>query len=432
MTFNPIHQVPAPSPGDSVRRKKPDTMTEEELLKTADEHIRAHRTVDAEIVIHWKDKALRGADLTIEQTRHEFLFGCNLFMLGAFGEKELNQLYLDQFSALLNYATLPFYWGSYEPIPGQPHAPRLEQMAGTARAAGIELKGHPLIWHLVPCKWWPSDLAEFERLAEARVRREVGHFAGLIDRWDVVNEAVVAPAVDNTEGHWMKELGPAEAVARALKWARTANPNAQLLVNDFRLDKDYVKLLTEVRQRGGPFDAIGLQSHMHTGNWPLSRVWAVCEQFRSLGVPLHFTELTVLSGKLKTDNDWMSHHPNWNTTPPGELAQADYVESLYTLLFSHPAVSAISWWDFTDRGAWQGAPAGLIRSDLTPKPAYDRLLQLVKGKWWTKITAEGVGRLKFRGYLGEYRATVKLPDGRTARNVFRLNHGHQNRFTIAL
>ena len=54
------------------------------------------------------------------------------------------------------------------------------------------------------------------------------------------------------------------------------------------------------------------------------------------------------------------------------------------MLFSHPAVAAVTWWDFTDQDAWQQAPAGLVRDDMSPKPAYEQLRSLIKGKWWTK------------------------------------------------
>ena len=75
------------------------------------------------------------------------------------------------------------------------------------------------------------------------------------------------------------------------------------------------------------------------------------------------------------------------------------------MLFSHPAVEAITWWDFADLGSWQGAPAGLVRKDMTPKPAYEALTRLIKGKWWTgeaKLTTDAAGKVRFRGYLGAY------------------------------
>ena len=54
-------------------------------------------------------------------------------------------------------------------------------------------------------------------------------------------------------------------------------------------------------------------------------------------------------------------------TTPGRASseQAEHVAEFYTVLFSHPAVEAITWWDFTDQDAWQQAPAGLVRSDMS-------------------------------------------------------------------
>jgi hypothetical protein len=44
---------------------------------------------------------------------------------------------------------------------------------------------------------------------------------------------------------------------------------------------------------------------------------------------------------------------------------------------------------------------------MTPKPAYEALLKLVKGKWWTApqtLTTDAAGQVRFRGYLGDYEA----------------------------
>ena len=87
----------------------------------------------------------------------------------------------------------------------------------------------------------------------------------------------------------------------------------------------------------------------------------MCQQFARFGVPLHFTETTILSGARKWDKP-----PGgpWPSTPEGEAYQARETARFYTMLFSHPAVQAITWWDFTDRQAWKGArPAFCGRHD---------------------------------------------------------------------
>ncbi len=39
-----------------------------------------------------------------------------------------------------------------------------------------------------------------------------------------------------------------------------------------------------------------------------------------------------------------------------------------------------------------GRAAGLVRADLTPKPAYERLMKLIKDKWWARadLTSDGM------------------------------------------
>jgi hypothetical protein len=80
----------------------------------------------------------------------------------------------------------------------------------------------------------------------------------------------------------------------------------------------------------------------------------------------------------------------------------------YKTLLSQPSVEAMTYWDLTDR-AWLGAPAGMVRRDFSPKPAYEAMLGLIKGEWWispTKMTTDAEGRLRFRGFLGDYEVTA--------------------------
>jgi len=46
-----------------------------------------------------------------------------------------------------------------------------------------------------------------------------------------------------------------------------------------------------------------------------------------------------------------SYRNDWKSTPEGEALQAEEAVKLYRLLFSHPAVQAITWWDLSDRFA---------------------------------------------------------------------------------
>ena len=411
------------------------TEEEQALLTGCDQRIREHRMADLTVmVLSANNQPVPEADVHVEQVRHAFLFGCNVFALDAYRDDAQNRGYAERFAALLNYATLPFYWAGYEPEPGQTGEARVRAMAQWCAQHGIATKGHPLVWHETAPDWLPLDQAGLLGLMEARVKSIVSGFAGLVDRWDVINEATVSANVDNPVGHWVRDVGATAAVAQSLAWAREAGPRAQLVVNDFNIEGDaYPQLLGELNARSAPYDAVGIQSHMHPGTRPLTDWWRICERYQAFGKPLHFTEMTVLSGPVKTNSDWHGYRDGWDTTPEGEKLQAEYVTNLYRLLFSHPAVQAITWWDFSDAGAWQGAPAGLVRQDMTPKPVYEQLLKLIKDEWWTDETprTNAQGQVTLCAFLGEYRVVVTR-GGKRAEVQAELRPGRPNEWRLRL
>jgi len=384
-------------------------LSEEEIFESADDRIQKHRMGDVVLTVtDSSGKPITDAQITIQQTNHSFLFGCNIFLLGQYDSDEKNAAYEELYTGLLNYGTLPFYWGGFEREPGKPDYEKLDRMAKRCQELGILTKGHPLAWHEVFPAWGPTDLTILEDRMRTRTTDIVKRYRGLVDIWDAINEATVSDRFDNAFGKWVKKYRDDVCVGLALDWAYEANPDALLLVNDFNVSLAYEKQLESLQNMQKPFGAIGIQSHMHSKLWELSRAWEVCETYKRFGVPLHFTELTVLSGHLKTDSDWHKRHTDWPSTAEGEKGQLDYVQKLYRLLLSHPAMEAITWWDFPD-GCWQGAPAGLVRADLTPKPIYHRLVEMVKEEWWTQTNGrtDGDGKCCFRGFRGEYSATVR-------------------------
>ena len=199
-------------------------------------------------------------------------------------------------------------------------------------------------------------------------------------------------------------MGVGPFVRQAFRAARKGNPKATLVINDYRTDDEYAaKVIDElVDEKGKPlYDVIGIQSHMHGGAWRATKIWDVCERFARTASPaaLHGDDADFRAedrlGRVDDDSG-------------GRARAGEEVVEFYTVLFSHPAVEAITWWDFTDQRAWQGAPAGFVRDDMTPKPAYHELMKLVKGKWWTVTEAkvDAGGRAGFHGFYGDYKVTV--------------------------
>ena len=420
------------SHGWGVEQPK-EVLSDDEVLAQAKERITRHRQGEGVVIVRGADgRPIPGATVKVEQRRHDFLFGCNFFMFARFKEARHEEEYRRRFAALLNYATLGFYWGAYEPERGKPHYDYTDKVADWCRAHGITCKGHPLAWDHPASSpnWLPDDPAEIERLSTARVREIITRFKGRIDIWDVVNEPTDLKRFKNAMNVWAQKLGAVPFVRLHLKVARQANPQATLLVNDYRVDPPFYEILDALRADGKLlFDTVGIQSHMHGGGWPLRKVWEVCDRYARLGVPVHFTETTIVSGpRLGAGENWGA------STPELETKQADYVARFYTTLFAHPAAQALTWWDFADAGAWQGAAAGFLRKDMSAKPVYDRLHTLVKGDWWTKTEGRtnGNGEFTTRAFFGTHRLSAELPNGRTITKEIQWERSGANRFELAV
>ena len=116
--------------------------------------------------------------------------------------------------------------------------------------------------------------------------------------------------------------------------------------------------------------------------------------------------------------------------------QAELIEQLYSIWFSHKAVEAIIYWNLPD-GYAAFAPqgdmtsgeniyhGGLIRFDMSKKPAYDMVHHLFHERWITDTEAEtdADGNAVFKGFYGDYEITagdrsfdISLRNG--AENIF--------------
>lgn len=377
----------------------------------------AHRVVNKDIrVVDGNGNPVKGKNIEVKQVRHDFLFGCGAFDFipyvaeGKSEYKEVTEGWLEIF----NYGTLPFYWGTYEPVEGKPNFDALMKAALYLKSKGIKVKGHPLCWHTVCADWLLKyDNETIMKKQLERIDREVSGFKGVIDMWDVINEVVIMPVFDkydNAITRICKEKGRVELIKTVFDEARKMNPNATLLLNDFNTSPKYEELIEGCLDAGVSISAIGIQSHQHQGYWGKEKVLDVLERFSRFGLPIHFTENTFVSGDLMPAhivdlNDWQV--PEWPTTPEGEARQAQNVEEMYRLLFENPLVQAITTWDYKD-GAWLGAPSGFVRKDNSRKPSYEILKKLTHEEWWTDTSVltndEGVATVE--AFKGEYKIVV--------------------------
>lgn len=245
-----------------------------------------------------------------------------------------------------------------------------------------------------------------------RVTEIMRRYQGRIEFLEVVNEPSHLPGLKIDEPY---------------RWAREADAKATLIVNDYYVMADghppFFRLLQQSISNGVPFDGIGIQAHEpRTVRFPMDRVRWTLDHYATLGKGLHITEFTPTSAGQPITGSAVTGV--WD-----EATQADYAAKFYRVCFAHPAMAAITWWDLCDAQSWLKG-GGLLRSDLTPKPAYEALKKLIHEQWQTRL--EGVtdpqGVLSIRGFYGQYE--VRIEGGTKSAATFHLAKAGPKEMTV--
>ena len=377
----------------------------------------SHRKVTKTLrILDESGNPMPGVTVLVNQTGHKFLFGCGAFDFIPYVMRGGNELKIvtDSWLQVFNYGTLPFYWGNFEREEGKPATELLMKAAKFLKEKNVTVKGHPLCWHTVCADWLLKyDNATIMKKQLERIDREVSDFKGVIDMWDVINEVVIMPAFDkydNAVTRLCKEHGRVPLVKAVFERAKANNPEATLLLNDFNTSAAYEELISDCLDAGVPISAIDIQSHQHQGYWGLDKLYDVLERFSKFGLPIHFTENTLISGDIMPAyiedlNDWQVE--SWPSTPEGEARQAREIEEMYRVLFANPLVEAITTWDYKD-GAWLGAPSGFLRKDNSKKPSYEMLKKLIHEEWATntEVITDLWGCVSLEAFKGDYKIAV--------------------------
>jgi endo-1,4-beta-xylanase len=409
------------------------------------EGIQANRTGFGAIeLVDAQGQPVQRARVRLKHTRHDYHFGCNLFMLDQFESAEQNAAYAERFRSLFNLAVVPFYWSDLEPQEGAPRfakdsapiyrRPPPDLCLEYCERHGITPKGHPLLWHCFWPQWLEGASPQRVRAAIARRFEDIAQrYAARIPIWDVANEAQTANGRMPIDAH----------VDYAFELAGRMFPGGVLTYNDDRKWWDHqgdytpVYLLMRHLQRSGlRVDALGFQYHMF--QWLLERdaqqfmdprhLFRCLDQYAKLGVPLNLSEISIISRRDLGD---------------GDAFQAEVVERLYRLWFSHPATNGLIWWNMVDGTAAYAPPgseqgenslrAGLVNYDLSPKKAWTVLERLIKREWTTDtvLDYQAGAPNQFRGFHGDYAVEIAGPAG-TCTRTLSLRKGGPDRFRLAL
>lgn len=383
------------------------------------------------------------AHIRVVQKGHAFRYGANIFMLEQMETPEKNAAYKALFKDTFNMATVPFYWNGLEPERGKPRyaadspffyrRPAPDLCLDFCEANGIEPREHGLAYERFFPAWMSSlSVRECKFELERRYAEIAERYARRINTIEVTNEMRWAPG---------KEITPLynepNYVEFCFKLAEKYFPHNQLAINEAGRtwsnetpnQRDYLLQIKNAIARGARIDAIGIQAHSFSRSYrereemfdvrynPIE-MYRVMDTYAQVGLPIQITEVTI---------------PAFSNLPEDEEIQADILENMYRLWFSHPNVEQIIYWNLVDGYAHRAEPGdmtagenyhrgGLIRFDMTPKPAYYRVKDLFEKEWHTECDVPHAyrGNYQFKGFLGDYEAEI-THDGKTVTIPFKVD-----------
>ncbi|EWS80409.1 1,4-beta-xylanase [Brachybacterium phenoliresistens] len=240
---------------------------------------------------------------------------------------------------------------------------------------GQVVRGHTLLWHNQNPEWLEQggfSADELRALLKEHIETVVGRYAGRIHQWDVANEIFDDDArLREEQNIWIRELGIG-IVADAFRWARAADPQAQLFFNDYNVDginpksDAYYALIQELLADGVPVDGFSTQGHLSTRYGFPGDLADNLQRFADLGLRTAVTELDVR----------MDLPDGAEPTPEQLEKQAEYYRRVTEAALSVEGCESLTLWGFVDTYSWvpvtfegQGA-ATVMWEDYTRKPAY--------------------------------------------------------------
>ena len=287
--------------------------------------------------------------------------------------------------AILVPAIFELKWRGLRPSPDSFDFTQADWLAEFARTHGMLFRGHTLVWNQALPQWFDSTVnrRNAREILLKHITTVVGHYAGRIHSWDVVNEAVW-PEDNQPNGlrrsPWLQFLGQ-NYIDLAFRAAAEADPQALLVYNGDKLDHDTpedearrvatLKLLERLKSQGTPVQALGIQAHLQADR-PLNpkKLRAFLRDVADFGLKILITELDVKDNNLPKD-----------ITARDRIVAGVY-EDYLSVMLDEPAVIAVLTWGLSDKNSWL---ANFPREDKAPVRPLPLDTQLKRKLAWNAI-----------------------------------------------
>ncbi len=275
-------------------------------------------------------------------------------------------------------------WANTEPSPGAFDFHSADQIVDFARARGMRVKGHTLVWYNQLPGWVESltDPASVRSAMQNHIEGVMGHYRGEIHAWDVVNEAWNDDGATLRDCPFHRHIG-AEYIDEAFRYARQVDADAKLFYNDYDAEDMGAKsdavydMVAGMRERGVPIDGVGLQMHLRIPDTEpsIADLEANIARLTALGLEVHLSEVDIRLCNGET-----------------EAMQSERWHDVVEVCMQEPLCTAITTWGITDKYSWVNTPGPpdcpngetphpLLWDDAYGrKPAYDGFMAALLGE----------------------------------------------------
>jgi endo-1,4-beta-xylanase len=359
-------------------------------------------------------KAKRGSQVTVEQLRHEFWFGCAIpnSLAGGMSKNNLNQFkekFLENFNAAATENALK--WMIMEPRKDEVNYTVVDSILRWTEKNNIPLRGHNLFWGIVKSpntgqqyvQQWVMELNDDELKQRIKERAEyiTNRYKGRFAEYDFNNEMI--------HGNYYEDrLGP-EITKLMAQWAHNGDPGAKLYVNDYDVLitgsplgiglPEYMAHIRKLLKQGIPISGIGAQGHSHLETFDRKELRDALDSLAVFKLPIRITEFNLPGMR--------SVYKQLQLTPEQEESKAKEIVDYYRICFAHPAVEGILMWGFWEGANWIPA-SSMYKRDWSPTPSAEAYKNLIFKEWWTKESgvAGRKGLFSVPAFFGKYKVTV--------------------------
>jgi endo-1,4-beta-xylanase len=299
-------------------------------------------------------------------------------------------------------------WDHIHPKPNEYNFELADKFVELGEKNKMFIVGHVLVWQEQTPAWVflndSGGLTDRKTLLQRmhdHINSVMTRYKGRVNCWDVVNEAL------DDEGNfkknkWVEIIGE-DFVQKAFEYANEADPEAELIYNDYSLNKPakragVVRLIRDLQAKGIKVDGVGEQGHYQLDYPEIKELEESILAFSQLGVKVMITEMDIdvlpfpekeRGADISLSVEFQNKFNPYTESLPGSVQQLlakRYAEFFEIFLKHRDKISRVTIWGIHDGQSWcnnwpikgrTNYPL-LFDREYNPKPALDSIIKLTK------------------------------------------------------